>query len=263
MKRQTLDDLKKVMATLRGPNGCPWDREQTPQSLTPYAVEEALELEDAIQNKTPQDVMEELGDLLFQVVFQSQMAAEQGQFTLDDVIHHLSEKMIARHPHVFGKNKQPLTQQGVSQMWEKNKNSKMSVAQIFKMPKNFPSLLSAYKIGKKTRTMDFDWHKVSEVFEQFMSEVRELKATLRGKNKAHQAEELGDALFTLAQVARHLEIDPEKALRQANRKVVARIEKAHQISELNWKDYCALSVKKKERLWNQAKKALKKKGPHK
>lgn len=259
MKRQTLDDLKKIMATLRSTEGCPWDREQTPQSLTPYAVEEALELEDAIHNKSPKDVMEELGDVLFQVVFQSQMAEEQGQFSLEDVIHHLSLKMIERHPHVFAKSTKVTTPQGVGQMWEKNKNNKMGVTQIFKMPKNFPSLLSAYKIGKKTRTMDFDWKKVSEVFAQFMAEVQELKATLRGKNKAHQAEEVGDALFTLAQVARHLDIDPEKALRQANRKVVQRIETAHKISGLSWKEYCALSVKKKEDLWNQAKKALKKK----
>lgn len=261
MKRQTLDDLKKIMASLRA--GCPWDKKQTPQSLTPYAVEEALELEDAILHKTPKDVMEELGDLLFQVVFQSHMAQEAGHFTLDDVIHSLSEKMIERHPHVFAKNQMSVngsatTAEDVKQTWEQSKSAKINSTDIFKMPKNFPSLLSAVKIGKKTRTIDFDWYKVSDVFKQFLSEVRELKATLRGKNKEHQMEELGDTLFTLAQVARLLDLDPEKSLRLANKKVVRRIETAHAISGLSWKDYCALSVKQKEVLWEKAKKQLKK-----
>lgn len=258
MKRQTLDDLKKIVATLRGPQGCPWDREQTPQSLTPFAVEEALELEDAIHNKSPQDVMEELGDVLFQVVFQSQMAEEQGHFKLEDVIHHLSEKMIERHPHVFSKKDKLKTGKSVLLRWEQTKSAKVASPEIFNLPQNFPSLLSAVKIGKKTRTINFDWPAYGGAFEQFLSEVAELKAALRAKNKAHKEEELGDTLFTLAQVARLLEIDPEKALRQANRKVVQRIVTAYQISGLSWKDYCALSIEKKEALWNQAKKTLKK-----
>lgn len=270
MKRQTLDDLKKIMISLRA--GCPWDQKQTPESLTPYAVEEALELEDAILHKTPEDVKEELGDLLFQVVFQSQMAQEAGHFSLDDVIHSLSEKMIERHPHVFALDKKVLSEHendkfntsekqisadSVKQTWEKTKSAKINSTEIFKMPQNFPSLLSAVKIGKKTRTIDFDWYKVSDVFKQFMSEVSELKATLRGKDKAHQMEELGDTLFTLAQVARLLDLDPEKSLRLANTKVVKRIETAFKISSLSWKEYCALSVKKKEVLWDKAKKQLK------
>jgi MazG family protein len=257
MKRQTLDDLKKVMTSLRA--GCPWDQKQTPESLTPYAVEEALELEDAILHKTPEDVKEELGDLLFQVVFQSQMAQEAGHFTLDDVIHSLSEKMIERHPHVFASTKKSISADGVKQTWEKTKSAKINSTEIFKMPRNFPSLLSAVKIGKKTRTIDFDWYKVSDVFKQFMSEVNELKAALRRKDKAHQMEELGDTLFTLAQVARLLDLDPEKSLRMANKKVVKRIETAFAISGLSWKEYCALSVKKKEALWEKAKKQLKNK----
>lgn len=258
MKRQTLQDLKKIMARLRGPNGCPWDRQQTPQSLTPYAVEEALELEDAIHNKSTQDVLEELGDLLFQVVFQSQMAAEQGLFTLDDVIHHLSVKMIERHPHVFSSKHKKLDSRRVSSLWEKNKNAKTNSPAIFNMPRNFPSLLTAVKIGKKTRTIDFDWPKSKDSLKHFLSEVRELQSAFRKKDKKNQDEEIGDALFTLAQVARLSGIDPEKSLRQANRKVVRRIKKAYQISGLAWKDFCSLSVNKKEILWQKAKHALKK-----
>jgi len=257
MKRHKLEDLKNVMKTLRGPKGCPWDKEQTAESLTPYAVEEALELEDAIHNKSKDDVVEELGDVLFQVVFQAQMAEERGEFTLDDVIHNLSTKMIDRHPHVFKKNDTSMTAGRVLNKWEAEKSKKQNSPKIFEMPRNFPSLLAAYKIGKKSRTIDFDWYKVDEVFKHFLSEVKELKETLGGKDKAHQAEEVGDALFTLAQVARLLDIDPEKALRQANRKVVGRINDAYKISKLSWKDFAELSIAQKEKLWAQAKKARK------
>lgn len=262
MKRLGLSDLKKVMATLRGPKGCPWDKKQTAKSLTPYAVEEALELEDAIHNKTQADVMEELGDVLFQVVFQCQMAEERGEFNLDDVIHHLSAKMIERHPHVFKPSKSKTTALEISQTWEQSKNKKFGSMQIFSMPKNFPSLLAAVKIGKKTRTIHFDWYKVDDVFKHFMSEVKELKETLHQRDKKHQEEEVGDALFTLAQVARILNIDPEKALRQANRKIVGRINEAFKISKLEWKDFAALPIEKKERLWTQAKKARRGRAEH-
>jgi len=254
---KNLDDLREVMRRLRGPKGCPWDKVQTPESLTPYAVEEALELEDAIHNKSKQDVLEELGDLLFQVVFHCQMAEERGDFTMDDVIHVLTEKMTERHPHVFGDLADVKDRKGVMQMWEKNKSSQKNAKTIFEIPKNFPSLLTAVKIGKKTRTIDFDWYKVEDVFRQFMSEVAELKATLKSKDKAHQQEEVGDALFTLAQVARILDVDPEKALRLSNQKVVRRIRLAYDISKLSWKEFCALTIEEKEKLWEKAKKQIK------
>lgn len=265
MKRQTLEDLKNVMRTLRGPNGCPWDKEQTPESLTAFAVEEALELEDAILHKGKNEVMEEMGDLLFQVVFQSQMAEERGDFNLDDVIHHLSAKMIERHPHVFTAEGDHLSHRqdgsldssGVLQNWEQGKNKKLTPQEIFNIPGNFPSLLKSVKIGKKTRAIDFDWKKTADVWKHFLSEVKELQATLKSKSKKRQEEELGDALFTLAQVARHLQIDPEKALRQANRKIVDRIFKIHKMSELSWADFAKLPAKKKDVLWNELKRAKK------
>lgn len=256
---QNIDDLKTIMATLRGPQGCPWDKVQTPASLTPYAVEEALELEDAIHNKSPQDVKEELGDLLFQVVFHSRMAEEKGDFTLNDVIHELCEKMVSRHPHVFADNKHELTDQGVSQIWETNKNKKTNSMKIFEMPKNFPSLLSAVKIGKKSRTINFDWLKKADVLKHFLSEVKEMKEAILKKKLKDQEEEIGDALFTLAQLARHIGVDPEKALRQANRKIVNRFNQCFQLSGLSWEKFSALSLKEKDNLWNKVKKVQKKK----
>jgi MazG family protein len=261
VKRQTLDDLKKIMATLRGPDGCPWDKQQTPVSLTPYAVEEALELEDAVLHKTSKDVMEELGDLLFQVVFQSRMAEEKGDFTLDDVIHTLSEKMIERHPHVFAGDDSsmrdsasaPLTGAAVAQGWEKNKNKSLSSEQIFTIPKTFPALLSAVKIGKKTRTINFDWMDTVEVFKHFVSEVKELEDAIAHSSAEHQEEELGDVLFTLAQVARHMKVDPETALRKANHKIVDRIYKTHEASGLSWPAFSELDQAEKDKLWERIK----------
>lgn len=254
MKKKNLDDLKKVMKTLRGPSGCPWDKKQTPKSLTPFAVEEALELEDAIHNKSKNDVIEELGDLLFQVVFQAQMAAEKKQFTLDDVIDNLTTKMIDRHPHVFAKGKsKKLTATDVKNKWEVDKNEKKSPRETFEMPKNFPSLLAAYKIGKKSRSIQFDWDKVEEIFTHFLSEVEELRQAIKNKDPENQMEEVGDSLFTLVQVARHLSVDPDKALRLSNRKVVDRILKCYKLSGLSWKDFSKLTIAEKELLWQKAK----------
>lgn len=247
------------MKALRGPKGCPWDKEQTPASLTPFAVEEALELEDAILHKSSEDVKEELGDLLFQVVFQAQMAEELKQFSLEDVIDSLTRKMIERHPHVFAaKNKKSkMTSSDVKNKWEKDKNAQKSPRSTFEMPKNFPALLAAYKIGKKSRSIQFDWNKAEEIFTHFLTEVEELHEAMRKKDKVNQLEEIGDSLFTLVQVARHLSVDPEKALRLSNRKVVDRILKCHKLSGVSWNTFAKLSLDDKEILWQKVKKQAK------
>lgn len=254
MKKKTLDDLKNVMRQLRGPKGCPWDKEQTPESLTPFAIEEALELEDAILNKSKEDVLDELGDLLFQVIFQAQMAAEKKQFTIDDVIHHLTVKMIHRHPHVFKKNQKKLSSSDVKNKWEQDKNLKKTSQNTFLMPKNFPALISSYKIGKKSQSIQFDWEKTEDIFSHFLTEVEELRQAIRKKDKVNQMEEIGDVLFTLVQVARHLSIDPEKALRLANKKIVRRILMCFELSQLSWQQFSKLSLDAKELLWQKVKK---------
>lgn len=286
-----LNSLREIMVALRSPEGCPWDRAQSQKSLTPFAVEEALELEDAIHEGSAEKIKEELGDLLFQIIFQSQMAQEKNQFTLEDVIDHLCRKMIERHPHVFGvidlqtdhqrgvktdiktllqkfkKNKKSqkatLSAKSVLGVWEIKKNenqmdSKDKNSQpmkIFNMPKNFPALLAAYKIGKKSRSIAFDWDNAKKAFQHALSEVQELQESLKSSHRTHQEEELGDTLFTLVQVARHLDIDPEKALRRANKKIVGRIRKAFILSALSWREFCALSQEKKDELWQKAKKS--------
>lgn len=250
---KSLEDLKLVVRTLRGPKGCPWDKKQTPASLTPYAVEEALELEDAILNKSKEDVLEELGDLLFQVVLQAQMAEEKKQFTLDDVIDSLARKMVERHPHVFARSVGKMTSDDVKNKWEIDKNAKKNEKNTFEMPQNFPALLAAYKIGKKSRSIRFDWDQVDEIFTHFLTEVEELREAIQNKDPENQLEEVGDSLFTLVQVARHLSVDPEKALRLSNRKVVDRILKCYELSGVSWSEFSKLSIAKKEDLWQQVK----------
>lgn len=263
MKKNTLADLQKVMQTLRGPNGCPWDKQQTAESLTPYAVEEALELEDAILHKSTSDVVEELGDVLFQVVFQAQIASEKNQFTMEDIIDSLTRKMILRHPHVFAQTKKSksLSAAQIKNKWEKDKNQKKTSTSIFDIPRNFPALLSAYKVGKKSRSIQFDWDKVDAIFAHFLTEVEELRQAIKNKDKLNQIEEIGDTLFTLAQVARHLSVDPEKALRLANKKIVDRILECHKLSKLSWPKFSKLSTEKKEVLWEKVKKLKKPKRP--
>ncbi len=256
-KLKNLEDLKQVMRSLRGPQGCPWDKKQTPQSLTPFAVEEALELEDAILYKSKSDVIEELGDLLFQVVFQAQMAEEQNQFTLDDVIHSLASKMIDRHPHVFAPKKSKMSADDVKNKWEVDKNTSKDETNTFEMPTNFPALLAAYKIGKKSRSIKFDWDEADEIFAHFLTEVEELRQAMANNDHDNQIEEIGDSLFTLVQVARHLSVDPEKALRLSNRKVVDRILKCYRLSGLSWQKFSTLSIAEKEQLWQEVKRLAK------
>jgi tetrapyrrole methylase family protein / MazG family protein len=259
VKRKSLEDLKKVVKTLRGPKGCPWDKKQTAKSLTPYAVEEALELEEAIHHKSQQDIVDELGDVLFQVVLQSQIASEKNKFTLDDVIDSLCQKMVRRHPHVFKSTSRKMSANDVKDKWEKDKNLEKNEKTTFLVPKNFPALLVATKIGKKSRSINFDWDKAEEIFTHFLSEVDELKEAIQNKDPENQWEEVGDALFTLAQVARHLSVDPEKALRLANKKVVDRILAAHKLSKLPWKEFGQMSLDDKELLWQEVKKQNKEK----
>lgn len=252
----SIEDLKDVMKTLRSPSGCPWDKKQSPKSLTPYAIEEAYELEDAIYNKSQQDVKDELGDLLFQVIFQAQMADEVGNFNFDEVVHHLCSKLKKRHPHVFEKSKTLSTPDEVAKNWEEQKSKANSAEELFDFPKNLPSLLTAVKIGKKSRVMNFDWDSPQEVLQHVHSELKEVIEVMNDDDPTDLELEIGDLLFTIAQLARKLKIDPEKSLRLSNQKIIQRIKTAHELSGLDWESFCQLSTEQKDHWWEQAKKHL-------
>ncbi len=253
---QEFQTLVEIVARLRGPDGCPWDKEQTQKTLTQYAIEEAFELVEAIESNNPGEVREELGDFLFQVILQAQVAQDEKQFSLLDVIQTLNEKMIRRHPHVFGEDGAKTTSE-VWKNWEKLKaaEQKEKPKPVFSYPRQMPALQAAQKIGGKTKRLKFDWSEPSEVMDKVQEEIQELqtemkKPTLSPEKLEH---EIGDVLFSVAQLARHLGLEPEQCLRSANRRFEDRFNEVLKLSGKSLDDFPQLSNSEKEKLWQQAK----------
>ena len=253
----------EVVAKLRGPEGCPWDREQTQKSLTQYIIEEAFELVEAIENGTQKEIQEELGDFLFQVILQAQVAQDEGHFNLSAVLQSLSEKLVHRHPHVFGKDSDKTTEKKeISEIWQNWHRLKSQEAEkmgqgpkpVFTHPKNLPSLQVASKIGRKTESYRFDWSKPEEVMLKVEEELEEVRETLESGSQSEREHEIGDLLFSVAQLARHLKIDPESALREANRRFERRFLKVLELSKTDQPGFAATPSNEKERLWQAAKK---------
>lgn len=262
----SIKELSDVVARLRGPDGCPWDKAQTPESLTRYILEEAFELVEAIDSGDPAKIKEELGDYLFQVVLQAQIASESGKFDLQEVISAVSAKMIRRHPHVFGGDKLSTADQ-VMKKWDEikkaEKNSKDGgpankisdkIMDEFKMP----ALLASLKIGERSEKWKFDWDTRDQVYAKVEEEIAEIFEVLdEGGDPARLEDEFGDFLFASAQWARHLKIDPEQALRRANLKFQKRFSTMIRTAGLSQSEFYALPLAEKERLWQEAKKKLK------
>jgi len=252
-------DLVQVMDTLLAPNGCPWDREQTPQSLVPYAIEEAHELAEAVENNDLEGTKEELGDLLLQVVFHCALAKRDGAFTLEDVIEAICTKLVRRHPHVFGENKINVKDSSeVLKNWTRIKNEEKEMAKTqkpkgFGIPLSLPALQRAQKIGDKTKSLKFDWDNPKEVFVKAEEEFGELKNALGSGDKGHIEEELGDVFFVLAQLARHLKLEAETVARGGNRKFEKRFEKLMDLAKIKKLDFSKLSNEEKEKLWEEIK----------
>ena len=214
------------MARLRAPGGCPWDREQTFDTIMPYTLEETYEVFDAIERRAWPDLKDELGDLLLQVLFYAEMAGEAGYFTLRDVAENLSEKLIRRHPHVFG-DVAAADASAVLRNWEQikleEKNAKSEAGQPASMlndiPRSMPAVLEARKLGSRAAKVGFDWPNVEGLFDKLAEETAELRAELAADPQNERVEEeLGDLLFTAVNLARHLKVDPELALRKTNAK---------------------------------------------
>lgn len=224
---QTLVD---IMARLRGPGGCPWDHEQTLESLRSFVLEETYEVLDAIDRGDHEGLKGEIGDHLFEGVFLAQIEADQGRFTVADSLRAINEKLVRRHPHVF--NAQPgdaSTPAEVLEQWEVIKAREQKEAgerrSILKgVPKALPSLLRAYEIGNRVAAVGFDWAKTADVVDKIEEEVAELRGALAGEGRERAEEEMGDLLFSIAQLARQLDIEPESALRKANEKFTTRFE---------------------------------------
>ena len=215
-----LTRLRAIMHRLRAPGGCPWDAEQTHESLIPHLIEETYETVDTIQRGDHDHLKEELGDLLLQVVFHSELAAEVGRFTLDEVARGISEKLVRRHPHVFGPS-EVMTTDGVLQQWDEIKRAEKGDEErpyLHAVGKGLPGLLRAVKLQKKAAKVGFDWPEESGVVAKIREELAELEAAMAGQDPAAVAEEMGDLLFSLVNLARFRKLDPELLLTAANTK---------------------------------------------
>ena len=260
------EDLVALQARLRAPNGCPWDREQTHDSLRTYMVEETYEALDALESRDWNEFAGELGDLLLQVVFHAELAAEAGRFDISDVIERVHNKMVSRHPHVFGKVKAATSAQ-VLKNWEQIKAEERRVAKkassetetaapasvLDGVPRTLPALLEAHQLTRRAANVGFDWKEIEGLFDKLAEETRELRESLAAKDRAHLEEEVGDLLFVGVNLARFLGLDAEIALKRANRKFSARFRDMERAVAAQNRQLSALSADELETLWNQAK----------
>ena len=249
-----MEELIDVVAKLRAPDGCPWDREQTHTSLRPNMLEEAYEAVDAIDENDMAHLREELGDVLLQVLLHSQIASESNEFTLDDVAKELKEKLIHRHPHVFGTAKIN-NADDVLKTWDKLKSEEKTERKsaMDGLSRSQAALISAQKISKRAVKTGFEWPNEESLYDCVMSEIKEFKEAEIEKDKNHMEEEMGDILFAIVNLARWNKIDAEQALLKANKKFEKRFRKMEDLATKPLNDY---SFEEFDNLWKQAKKSL-------
>jgi len=261
---EALERLLGVMAKLRSPDGgCPWDREQTFATIAPYTIEEAYEVADAIAGGDVAAIREEVGDLLFQIVFYAQMAREAGQFDFADVALGIAEKMERRHPHVFGHDaEKPASADAQVSAWEAVKDAERQDKGLPETPASvldgvaraLPALTRAEKLTKRAARHRFDWADADQVLDKIEEEIRELRAEMKAGNaKERVGDELGDLLLAVANLGRKLEIDPEAALRASNDKFTRRFQRVEALLRLRGKTPGESTLEEMDALWNQAK----------
>lgn len=261
--RYTVDDLKTLMARLRDPqDGCPWDLKQTYRTIVPHTLEEVYEVIDTIEREDYSHLREELGDLLFQVVFYAQIATDEARFTLDDVIHDLVAKLIYRHPHVFPDGTlnsragdTSLSPAGVENQWEalkaKEKQGRQTV--LSDIPMALPGLLRAKKLQSRAAKVGFDWPDIQGVIDKADEELDELKEALQVGERDAIEDELGDLLFVLANLARHKGIDPEQAIRSTNAKFERRFGRVERLVNQSGRHWAEFSLDELDGYWQKAK----------
>jgi tetrapyrrole methylase family protein/MazG family protein len=248
--------LVSLMATLRSPDGCPWDRKQNPESLKPFLIEESYEVIDALDENDPHKVKEELGDLLFQIIFHARLAEEKGEFTINDVIESNLEKMIRRHPHVFGEVKAS-TDTEVLANWEeikkKERGNRQRTSVLEGVPKSMPSLIRAHRIQGRAARVGFDWSSIDEALPKLDEEIGEFKESLKSGNAEKIEGELGDIFFMLVNLSRFLGLDPEEALRKTIGKFIRRFRYIEEMAADKGKALNEMPLDEMEKLWQEAK----------
>ena len=263
---ESFETLLKIMDRLREPDGCPWDREQDYETLRSYLIEECYEVADALDRGDPEDLREELGDLLFQIVFLSRLAKEDGSFVAADVVRGIAEKMIRRHPHVFGDAKAE-TSAEVLRNWEEIKRQEKGLDKgssgagqpvrsvLEGVPVALPALLKAQRLGTKASRVGFDWERPIDVLDKVQEELGELRQAVEQEDRSAVREELGDLLFSLVMLARKLDVDPEGALEQTNLKFVRRFQWIESELGKQRRRVDEEDVERLEQLWNAAKRS--------
>lgn len=246
--------LIKIMKRLRNPiNGCPWDRKQTEHSLKEYILEEAHELVEAVEMESPEKQKEELGDLLLQIVFLSRINEEQGFFSVKDVIGVINQKLIKRHPHIFG-NTTVQSAEEVKQNWEKiKKKEKRNSSILSDYPERMPALSHAKRVAEQASSVGFDWDDPLKALVKVEEEIEELKKEIKAGHKERVTEEIGDILFAVANVSRLAHINPEFALKNTNKKFVTRFRYIEEQLKKQGKDIAKTSLDEMEELWQESK----------
>jgi tetrapyrrole methylase family protein/MazG family protein len=246
-------ELVEIMRRLR--KGCPWDRKQTRDSLKPFLVEETYEVLEAIEEGRPEGIKEELGDLLFQIIFHAEIARERGEFDIDDVIEGISEKMRSRHPHVFGGGAELETAEEVLEQWEvkKREEGKLRRSLLEGVPSAMPSLLRAHRLQARAARAGFDWKRVEDVMDKLEEELGEFRAALAGKDRAEIEDELGDIFFVLVNVSRFVGVNPEDALRRTISKFIRRFRHIEMKAEEAGRDLGGMTLEEMDALWDEAK----------
>ena len=264
-KRYTVDDLLKIMAKLRSPSGCPWDREQTENSLKKYLIEESYEVLEAIESGTPEELREELADLLLQIVFISRIAEEKGAFNFLSVVEELAEKLVRRHPHVFPPadrpRPNPKSAGEVLKVWGAVKEMEGKYAKrnslLDGLPLALPALERARRMSERVSRVGFDWPDIGEVWKKVREELGELKEADQASSREEAEAELGDLLFTLVNWGRFKGISAEEALRKANRRFAQRFFQVEEGLRRKGKKPQDSTLKEMDELWNKAKKTVK------
>ncbi|MBI5418108.1 nucleoside triphosphate pyrophosphohydrolase [Candidatus Poribacteria bacterium] len=253
---ENFEKLVQIMQSLRGDNGCPWDKEQTHTSLRSCLLEETYEVLEAIDEKNPEKLKEELGDLLLQVLFHSQIADENKEYNINNVIDAISDKLIRRHPHVFS-NVSLKNSKEVLNNWEEIKKQEKKHKDIESIldgiPVHTPSLVRAHRIQDRAARVGFDWKHINDVYAKLDEELKEFKEACDKKNKNEILEELGDVFFSLVNVARFLEADPEEALQKTIAKFIKRFKFIENEIQINNKSFSNYDLVELEKLWEKAK----------
>ena len=247
--------LRETVAKLRAPDGCPWDKQQTHASLKLYLVEECYEVLQALEEGTPQKVCEELGDLLLQIMLHAQIAAESGQFDIDDVVRGINDKLVHRHPHVFGGLKVKDSGE-VELSWEtlKQEERKEGESLLSSVPRQMPALAYSQSIQRRVAGVGFDWEEVEGIIDKLTEEIAELR---KASDQQERAQEFGDLLFTLVNIARRLDIDSEMALRSTNQRFCQRFAYMEEVCRERGINLGSLSLDEQNALWGEAKQKVK------